>query len=74
MNIDQQIADSLERIVDIGERILAHLDQQQYERDRELAPDRLAIAEAKSAAFYEAIVEQDRATAAVIAAMVTKAA
>ena len=76
MNIDQQIADSLERIVELGERILAHLDQQQQERDRD--PERMAKAEAKTAAFHNAymadIAERDRAREALINAMVEQAA
>ena len=76
MNIDQNIADSLERIVELGERILAHLDQQQQERDRD--PERMAKAEAQTAAFHNAymanIEERDRARDALINAMVEKAA
>jgi hypothetical protein len=76
MNIDQQIADSLERIVELGERILAHLDQQQQERDSD--PERMAKAEAKTAAFHNAymadIAERDRAREALISAMVEQAA
>jgi len=76
MNIDQNIADSLERIVELGERILAHLDQQQQERDRD--PERMAKAEAQAAALHDAymadIAERDRAREALINAMVEQAA
>ena len=75
MNIDQQIADSLERIVELGERILARLDQQQMERDRD--PERMAKAEAQTVALHNAymanIAERDSARAALVNAMVEKA-
>jgi hypothetical protein len=72
MDIDQSIADSLQRITELGERILAHLDRQQQERDFD--PARIAAADAQVAALSAAIAERDRATSALIDEMVAKVA